>query len=95
MDSMTVQIKSLLSWPPRSRGQHHDFSYVSPSDPGILKEVVCTPDRPIRFTATFISKQFTFDYQAVTVKLARNLAEILTKNIGKTITQAGKPDVGS
>jgi hypothetical protein len=72
MDSASVQIKSLPNWLP-GFGGGADASYVSPSDLGVLKEVVSTQDRSIIFTATFMSKQFTYDYQAVTVKLARNL----------------------
>jgi len=60
-----------------------------------LKKVVSTQDRSIIFTVTFMSRQFTYDYQAVTVKLARSLAEVLTKNIGKTITQLGELEVES
>jgi hypothetical protein len=88
MDSATVQIKRLPHWLPGFGGAY-DASYVSPSDLGVLKEVVSTQERSIIFTATFMSKQFTYDYQAVTVKLARNLSEILTKNVGETLTQPG------
>jgi hypothetical protein len=88
-----MKIRDLPNWPPEPGGAFN-ASYRSPSsDQAMMKELVRVQDKSVTFTAAFEGKQFTYDYEAASTKLARNLAEILRKNIGKTVMQLGEPEV--
>jgi len=50
-------------------------------------------DNSVTFTATFEGNQFTYDYEVANSKLAKDLAEVLARNIGKTVVQLGDADI--
>ena len=61
--------------------------------PATLKELVRVQDNSVTFTATFGGKQFTYDYEVANSKVAKNLAEALARNTGKTVSQLGAIEV--
>jgi len=88
-----MRIKDLPNWPPQPRGAFN-ASYESPtSEQAVLKELVRVQDNSVTFTTTFAGKQFTYDCEVSNSKLAKNLAEVLERNTGKTLMQLGALDV--
>ena len=88
-----MKIKDLPNWPPEPGGAFN-ASYKSPtSEQAVLKELVRVQDNSVTFTATFESKQFTYDYEVANSKLAKHLAEVLERNIGKTVMQLGAIEI--
>ena len=88
-----MKIKDLPNWPPQPGGAFRT-SYKSPSsDQAVLNGFVRVQDNGVTFTAAFEGKQSTYDYEAPNSKLAKNLAEILERNIGKTVMQLGEAEV--
>jgi hypothetical protein len=88
-----MKIKDLPNWPPEPRGPFN-ASYKSPtSDQAVLKELVRVQDNSVTFTATFEAKQCTYDFEVANTRVAKNLAEVLARNIGKTVTQLGAVEV--
>ena len=80
-----MKIKDLRNWPPDPGGAFN-ASYKSPtSDQALLKELVRVRDNSVTFTATFEGKQFTYDYEVGNSRLAKTFAEVLERNIGKTV----------
>jgi hypothetical protein len=60
-----------------------------------LKEIVRVQDKSVIFTASFEGKEFTYHYEGPNSKLAKNLAEVLARNIGKTVKQLGAIEVNA
>jgi hypothetical protein len=88
-----MKIKDLPNWPPEPGGAFN-ASYKSPtSDQAVLNELVRVQDNSVTFTATFEGKQFTYDYEVANSKVAKNLAEVLARNIGKSVMQLGAVEV--
>jgi len=88
-----MKIRDLPNWPPNPGGPFK-ASYNSPaSDQAILKELIRVQDNSVTFTATFEGNQFTYDYEVANSKLAKDLAEVLARNIGKTVVQLGDADI--
>jgi hypothetical protein len=88
-----MKMEDLLNWPPEPGGAFH-ASYKSPtSDQAVLKELVGVQDNSVTITATFEGKQFTYDYELANSRLAKTLAEVLARNIGKTVMQLGDVEV--
>jgi hypothetical protein len=88
-----MKIKDLPNWPPEPGGPFN-ASYKSPtSDQAVLKELVRVQDNSVTFTATFEAEQFTYDFEVANSRVAKNLAEVLARNIGKTVTQLGAVEV--
>ena len=52
-----------------------------------MKQLVRVQDNSVTFTATFEGKDFTYEYEAPNSKLAKDLAEMLARNTGKTVMQ--------
>jgi len=50
-------------------------------------------DNSVTFTAIFEGKQFTYDCEVANSRLAKTLAEVLARDIGKTVMQLGAIEV--
>jgi len=88
-----MKIRDLPHWPPDPGGAFN-ASHKSPaSDQAVLKQLVRVQDNSVTFTATFEGKEFSYDYEAPNSKLAKDLAEVLARNIGKTVMQLGDADI--
>lgn len=88
-----MKVKDLPNWPPEPGGPFN-ASYRSPSsEQAILKELVRVQDNSVTFTATFEASQFTYDYEAPNSKLAKDFADVLARNIGKTLMQLGDAEI--
>jgi hypothetical protein len=88
-----MKIKDLPHWPPEPGGAFK-ASYKSPaSDQAVLKELVRVQDNSVTFTASFEGKEFTYDYEAPNSKLAKDLAEIVARSVGKTVMQLGDAEI--
>jgi hypothetical protein len=88
-----MKIKDLPNWPPKPEGAFNASSKSPTSDQAVLKELVRVQDNSVTFTASFEDKQFTYHYDVPNSKLAKNLAEVLARNIGKTVMQLGAVEV--
>jgi hypothetical protein len=88
-----MKIKDLPHWPPKPGGAFNVSYKLPTSDQAVLKELVRVQDTSVTFTASFEGKEFTYDYGVVNSKLAKNLAEVLARNIGKTVMQLGAVEV--
>jgi hypothetical protein len=60
-----------------------------------LKQLVRVQDNSVTFTATFKGKEFSYNYEAPNSKLAKDLAEVLARNTGKTVMQLGDADIST
>lgn len=90
-----MKIRDLPHWPPEPGGAFN-ASHKSPaSDQAIFKELVRVQDNSVTFTATFEGKEFTYHYEVPNSKLAKDLAEVLARNIGKTVIQLGDAEMAS
>ena len=90
-----MKIRDLPNWPPDPGGPFK-ASYKSPaSDQAILKELIRVQDNSVTFTATFEGNQFTYACEVANSKLAKDLAEVLARNIGKTVMQLGDAEIAT
>ena len=88
-----MKIRDLPNWPPEP-GEAFNASHKTPaSDQAILKQLIRVQDNSVTFTATLEDKEFTYDYEVPNSKLAKDLAEVLARNIGRTLTQLGDAEV--
>jgi hypothetical protein len=60
-----------------------------------LKELIRVQDNSVTFTATFEGNQFIYAYEVANSKLAKDLAEVLERNIGKTVMQLGDVEIAT
>jgi hypothetical protein len=88
-----MKIRDLPNWPPKPGGALNASNKTPASDQAILNQLVRVQDNSVTFTATFEGKDFTYDYEVPNSKLAKDLAEVLSRNIGKTVVQLGDAEV--
>ncbi|PYU21728.1 MAG: hypothetical protein DMG30_16945 [Acidobacteria bacterium] len=88
-----MKIKDLPNWPPEPGGALNASHKTPAKDQAILKQLIRVQDNSVTFTATLEDKEFTYDYEVPNSKLAKDLAEVLARNIGKTLMQLGDAEV--
>ena len=88
-----MKIRDLPNWPPEPGGAFNASHKTPASDQAILKQLIRVQDNSVTFTATLEDKEFTYDYEVPNSKLAKDLAEVLARNIGKTVMQLGDAEV--
>jgi hypothetical protein len=86
-----MKIKDLPNWPPSPGGASHWAHRTPASDQAVFKALIRVQEDWVVFTSVFEEREQTYDFQAPSPAVAKNMAVVLQGDVGgNTITQLGE-----
>jgi hypothetical protein len=83
-----IRVRELDYWPPDPGGPGGNYK-VPASGEAILSRVVTRKVEHLVFVATFEGREHSYDFDAPTEDVAKQLRQAFEKNIGKTVFDLG------
>ena len=84
-----VPLRELRGWPPSPGGAYDSYSKLPRSDEAVVAAVFPVIKDQVLFTCEFERRRHSYHYFAPTEKIAVQVYEIASTNIGKKLSELG------
>ncbi len=88
-----VRVRELQDWPPQPGGAYSPGAVIPVGGEALVSEVFPVSDKILTFRGTFDKDSHSYHYKADTHKIALQLHEIVSKNVGKTVLSLGEFEI--
>ena len=85
----TVPLRELRGWPPEPGGAYDSYSHFPSSDEAVVAAIFPVVDGQVIFTCEFERRRHSYHYFAPTEKIATQVHDVVSKNLGKILSELG------
>ena len=82
-----IPLKELRGWPPDPGGAYDSYSTFPNSDEAVIAAVFPVVEDQVIFTCEYERRRHSYHYFAPNEKIATQVHEIVSKNIGKKLSE--------
>ena len=84
-----IPLRELRGWPPEPGGAYDSYSHFPSSDEAVVAAIFPVVEDQVIFTCEFERRRHSYHYFAPTEKIATQVHDVVSKNLGKILSELG------
>jgi hypothetical protein len=84
-----IPLRELRGWPPEPGGAYDSYSRFPRSDEAMTAAIFPVVQDQVIFTCEFEGRRHSYHYFAPTEKIATQVHDVVSKNLGKILSELG------
>jgi len=85
----TIPVRELPNWPPEPGGAYDSYSRFPRSDEAVVAAIFPRVEDQVTFKCEFEGRSHSYHYFAASEKIAIQVHEAVSKNLGKKLSELG------